>query len=314
MDKNSRIFVAGSTGLVGSAIIRLLEKKGYLNILKPIHAELDVADQQAVSIYFEKEKPEYVFLAAAKVGGILVNNTCPAEFIYQNLMIQNSIIHQSYVHNIKKLLFLGSSCVYPKHCPQPIKEEYLMTGPLEPTNSSYAVAKIAGIEMCWAYNRQYNTKFIPIMPTNLYGPNDNFNPETSHVLPALITKLHAAITKKQHSVTLWGTGKPKREFLHVDDLADACLLLMEKEFTKHEYSNNLLFNVGTGKDISIQNLAEIIKEVTGFKGKLIFDSSKPDGTPQKLLDISRIKKLNWNGKISLKNGIKSTYEIYKDML
>lgn len=314
MDKNSRIFVAGSTGLVGSAIVRLLVKKGYLNILKPARSELDVSDQPAVSAYFKKNGPEYVFLAAAKVGGIMANNTYPADFIFQNLMIQNAIIHQSYIHNVKKLLFLGSSCVYPKHCPQPIKEEYLMTGPLEPTNSSYAIAKIAGIEMCWAYNRQYQTHFIPVMPTNTFGPNDHYDLETSHVLPALIRKFHDAKKNNEGSVTIWGTGSPKREFVHVDDLADACLFIMNLKFTEKEYIDNPLFNIGTGKDISIKDLAYLIKEISGFQGTLLFDSSKPDGMPQKLLDVSIMNKLNWNEKISLEKGIKNVYEIYKNEL
>ncbi len=311
MKKNSRIFIAGPKGLVGSAIIRLLEKKGFTLLLTPSHLELELMDSQAVSRYFEKNKPEYVFLAAAKVGGILANSTYPADFIYQNLMIQNNIIHQSYAHNIKKLLFLGSSCIYPKHCPQPMKEEYLMTGPLEPTNSAYAIAKIAGIEMCWSYNRQYGTKFIPVMPTNLYGPNDNFNLETSHVLPALIRKFHEAIQKNAESILVWGTGNPKREFLHVDDLADACLFIMQKEFSDQDIKNKPLFNIGSGRDISIKELADLIKEITGFKGKIVFDTSIPDGTPQKLLDISKLKTLNWYAATTLKNGISQTYSAFQ---
>lgn len=311
MDKHSKIFVAGSTGLVGSAIVRRLEKEGYSNILKPARANLDLSDQQAVAAYFTANTPEYIFLAAAKVGGIMANNTFPADFIFQNLMIQNAVIHQSHVHNVKKLIFLGSSCVYPKHCPQPMKEEYLMTGPLEPTNSPYAVAKIAGIEMCWAYNRQYQTRFIPVMPTNTFGPNDHYDLETSHVLPALIRKFHEAKKNSQTSVTIWGTGSPKREFIHVDDLADACVFLMNMKFKTEEYIKKPLFNIGTGKDISIKELACLIKEITGFNGKLLFDASKPDGTPQKLLDVSRMKHINWTAKISLRDGIKRTYDIYK---
>jgi GDP-L-fucose synthase len=311
MKKNDKIFIAGPKGLVGSAIIRKLEKNGYTNLLTPSHSELELLDDRAVSAYFEKNKPDCVFLAAAKVGGILANSTFPADFIYQNLMIQSNIIHQSYVHNIKKLLFLGSSCIYPKHCTQPIKEEYLMTGPLEPTNSPYAVAKIAGIEMCWAYNRQYRTKFIPAMPTNLYGPNDNFDLETSHVLPALIKKFHEAKQNNTESVVVWGTGSPKREFLHVNDLADACFFIMQKKFSAQEYQDKPLFNIGAGRDISIKALAELIKKITDFKGKIIFDPSKPDGTPQKLLDVSKINNLNWVAKTTLKNGIAHTYDSFQ---
>jgi len=311
MKKDNKIFIAGPRGLVGSAIIRRLEKSGYTQLLTPSHSELELLDARAVSAYFKKNKPEYVFLAAAKVGGILANNTYPADFIYENLMIQNNIIHQSYVHNIKKLLFLGSSCIYPKLSPQPIKEEHLMTGPLEPTNSPYAVAKIAGIEMCWSYNRQYGTKFIPVMPTNLYGPNDNFDLETSHVLPALIRKFHEAGQNNAESVVVWGTGAPKREFLHVDDLVDACFFIIQKEFSDQEYTNKPLFNIGSGKDISIKALAELIKEITGFNGTLIFDTSKPDGTPQKLLDVSKINSLNWIAATTLKDGITKTYDAFQ---
>ncbi|MBU1340974.1 MAG: GDP-L-fucose synthase [Proteobacteria bacterium] len=307
MEKTDKIFIAGPKGLVGSALIRHLTKKGYTNLLTPTHAELELLDTQSVAAYFEKNKPDYVFLAAAKVGGIMANSTYPADFIYQNLMIQNNIIHQSYVHKVKKLLFLGSSCIYPKHCPQPMKEEYLMTGPLEPTNSPYAIAKIAGIEMCWSYNRQYSTKFIPVMPTNLYGPNDNFDLETSHVLPTLIRKFHEAKQKNEPTVTVWGTGTPKREFLHVDDLADACLLVIVKEFSDQEYKNKPLFNIGTGKDITIKNLAELIKEATDYKGDLVFDTTKPDGTPQKLLDVSTINSIDWIAAIALEKGVRETY-------
>jgi len=312
MEKTDNIFIAGSRGLVGSAILRHLTKKGFTNLLAPSHSELELMDSDAVSAYFKKKMPRYIFLAAAKVGGILANNTYPADFIYQNLMIQNNIIHQSYVHRVKKLLFLGSSCIYPKHCPQPMKEEYLMTGPLEPTNSAYAVAKIAGIEMCWSYNRQYGTKFIPIMPTNLYGPNDNFNLETSHVLPALIRKFHEAIQNNAESVIVWGTGSPKREFLYVDDLADASLFIMQKEFTDQTYKNNPLFNIGSGKDITIKELAQLIKGIVGFKGKIDFDALKPDGTPQKRLDVSKLNFLNWHAATALKDGIRKTYDSYKE--
>ena len=314
MKHDSKIFVAGANGLVGTAIIRYLKKQGYTNILAPTHSELELMDQQAISDYFKKESPEYIFLAAAKVGGILANNIYPADFIYTNLMIQNSIIHQSFVHKVKKLLFLGSSCIYPKNCPQPIKEEYLMTGPLEPTNSAYAMAKIAGIEMCRAYNKQHDTKFIPVMPTNLYGPNDNFDLETSHALPALIRKFHEAKQIDAESVTIWGTGKPKREFLHVDDLASACIHLMNLSEADLSLKDLPLFNIGTGTDLTIRELAELIKEITGFKGDIICDVSKPDGTPQKLLDVSKLKSLGWQSKINLNHGIRQVYEWYVEHL
>ncbi len=314
MNKKAKIFVAGAKGLVGSAIIRCLKKNGFSNILSPGHSELELMDNNAVDKYFAKTKPEFVFIAAAKVGGIMANNTYPADFIYRNLMIQNNIIHTSFKYQIKKLIFLGSSCIYPKNCPQPIKEEYLMTGQLESTNSAYAVAKIAGIEMCWAYNRQHKTKFIPVMPTNLYGPKDNFDLETSHVLPALIKKFHHAKINQEPEVTIWGTGSPKREFLHVDDLADACIFIMNKEFNKEEYIKKILFNIGVGKDLSIKELADLIKDITEYHGKLVFDSSKPDGTPQKLLDVSKVSALNWKSGISLKTGLKTTYEWYLNNL
>ena len=310
MKKTDKIFIAGSKGLVGSALIRQLEKRGFNNLLIPTHTELELSDTQSVAAWFERNRPDYVFHAAAKVGGILANNNYPADFIYQNLMIESNIIHQSYVHKVKKLLFLGSSCVYPKYCPQPIKEKYLMTGALELTNSSYATAKIAGIEMCWSYNRQYNTKFIPVMPTNLYGPNDNFDPENSHVLPALIRKFHEAKENNNPFVIVWGTGSPKREFLHLDDLANACLIVMHKDFKKLSYTDTPLLNIGTGKDISIKDLAELIKKVTQFKGEIVFDKTKPDGTPQKLLDVTRIRDLEWEPGISLETGIENTYNWY----
>jgi GDP-L-fucose synthase len=310
MNKKSTIFMAGPRGLVGSAIIRCLKKNGYTNILSPAHSELELMDSTAVDAYFTKTRPDYVFFAAAKVGGIMANYTYPADFIYQNLMIQNSIIHQSYKHKIKKLIFLGSSCIYPKHCPQPMKEEYLMTGKLEPTNSPYATAKIAGIEMCWAYNKQYETQFIPVMPTNLYGPEDNFDLGTSHVLPALIRKFHEAKQHNEGSVIVWGTGSPKREFLHVDDLAKACLFLMKKDFSKNDYQANPLFNIGYGSDISIKELAELIKQITDYKGNIIFDTSKPDGTQQKLLDVSKMTELNWKASTTLENGLENTYKWY----
>ncbi|WP_035240170.1 GDP-L-fucose synthase family protein [Desulfobacter vibrioformis] len=310
MDTHSKILITGPRGLVGSAIVRRLKKEGYANLLTPVHSDLELLDQGAVSDYFESEKPEYVFLAAAKVGGILANNTYPADFIYENLMIQNNILHQSYLHQVKKLIFLGSSCIYPKLCPQPMKEAYLMTGPLEPTNSAYAVAKIAGIEMCWAYNRQYGTCFLPVMPTNLYGPNDNFDLDTSHVLPALLRKFHEAKLENRNSVTIWGTGHPKREFLHVDDLADACVFLANSDSGQVDYAEKPLFNIGTGKDLSIFELSQLIKDITGFNGKIVFDPSKPDGTPRKLLDISKVNTLGWNADISLKDGLESVYQWY----
>ncbi len=312
MEKDAKIFIAGSKGLVGSALIRHLTQKGYTNLLTPSHAELELLNTQSVATWFEKNRPDYVFLAAAKVGGILANSTFPADFIYQNLMIQANIIHQSFIFNVKKLIFLGSSCIYPKHCPQPMKEDYLMTGPLEPTNSPYALAKIAGIEMCWSYNHQYGTKFIPVMPTNLYGPNDNFDLETSHVLPALIRKFHEAKINKDETVIVWGTGTPQREFLHVNDLADACCFIMEHEFSTNDYISKPLLNIGTGKDISIQELAGLIQSIVGFEGDIVFDSSKPDGTPLKQLDVSKINRLNWFPNIGLKDGIANTYTFFQE--
>ncbi len=304
MNKNSKIYVAGHRGLVGSAIVRGLIKQGYNNLITRTRQELDLLDSVAVADFFQKEKPEYIFLAAAKVGGILANNTYPANFIYENLTIQNNIIHNAYLNKAKKLLFLGSSCIYPKFAKQPIKEEYLLTGELEPTNKPYAIAKIAGIIMCESYNRQYKTNFISVMPTNLYGPGDNFDLKASHVLPALIRKFHEAKINNKKEVEVWGTGSPKREFLHVDDLADACIFLM------NNYDDSEIVNIGTGKDISIKELAELIKDIVGFKGKIVWDTSKPDGTPRKLLDVSRLHKLGWKHKISLKEGIKMTYKWY----
>ncbi len=306
MDKNSKIYIAGHQGLVGSAIIRNLQNQGYVNLVVKTRQELDLLDDIAVIKFFKKEKPKYIFLAAAKVGGIMANNSYPAEFIYQNLKIQNSIIHNAYLHKTKKLLFLGSSCIYPKFSKQPIKEKYLMSGELEPTNRAYAIAKIAGIEMCRSYNKQYKTNFISAMPTNLYGPNDNFDLENSHVLPALIKKFHEAKIKNKKEITLWGTGKPKREFLHVDDLADACVFLMQN------YNDSDIINIGTGEDLSIKKLAENIKKIIGFKGNIKWDYSKPDGTPKKLLDVSKLHKLGLRHKIKLKQGIKITYEQYKN--
>lgn len=311
MDKKSKIYLAGHRGLVGSAIKRKLESKGYSNLIFRTHGELDLTNQQAVNEFFEREKPEYVFLAAAKVGGILANNTYPAEFIYENLMIEANIIHASYKNGVKKLLFLGSSCIYPKLAPQPLKEEYLLTGPLEETNEAYAIAKIAGIRLCKHYNQQYVTNFISVMPTNLYGPNDNFDLETSHVMPALIRKFHEAKVKNEPEVVIWGTGKPLREFMHVDDMADACVYLMEKYNTD---DIGEFVNIGVGKDITIGELSEVIKEIVGFEGTIRKDLSKPDGTPQKLLDITKLSSLGWKAKISLRDGIEQTYEWYQSQI
>lgn len=301
MNKDSKIFVAGHKGLVGSAILRNLEKQGYSNIIIRTLEELNLMDFKATADFFQQEKPEYIFLAAAKVGGIKANNDFPAEFIYQNLQIELNVIHQAYLNGAKKLLFLGSSCIYPRECPQPIKEEYLLTGPLEPTNDAYAMAKIAGIKMCQAYNKQYGTKFIAVMPTNLYGPHDNFSLETSHVLPALIRKFHDAKINNAPEVVLWGTGSPKREFLYVDELADACTFLM------NNYADSEIVNIGTGEDLTIKELAELIKKVVGFKGEIVNDTTKPDGTPRKLLDVSKLHNLGWQHQLSLEEGIKKTY-------
>lgn len=302
MNKNSKIYVAGHQGLVGSAIIRNLDKNSYTNIITRSRKELNLLDQKEVKDFFEKEKPEYIFLAAAKVGGIVANDTKSADFIYENLMIQNNIIHNAYLNKTKKLLFLGSSCIYPKAAPQPIKEEYLLTNLLEETNKGYAVAKIAGITMCQLYNKQYDTNFISAMPTNLYGPNDNFDLTNSHVLPALLRKFHEAKVNNEKEVVVWGTGSPKREFLHVDDLADACIYLMNK------YDKDEIVNIGTGEDISIKEISEIIKDIVGFQGKISWDTSKPDGTPRKLLNVDRLHATNWKHKIDLKEGLKSYYQ------
>lgn len=305
MEINSKVYVAGHRGLVGSAIVRNLESKGYTNLVYSTHSELDLTVQAEVEEFFKSEKPDYVFLAAAKVGGIHANNTYPADFIMKNLQIQCNVVDCAYKYGVKKLLFLGSSCIYPKMCPQPIKEEYLLTGALEPTNEAYALAKIAGLKMCEFYNKQYGTKYISVMPTNLYGPNDNFDLENSHVLPALIRKIHEAKVENKQSVVIWGTGTPRREFLHVDDMADACVFLIET------YEGSQFVNVGTGTDVTIRELAEIIKEVVGFEGELVFDTSKPDGTPQKLLDVTKLEGLGWKYRMELKDGIKVTYEWYK---
>jgi len=308
MNKESRIYVAGHRGLVGSAIVRSLKNDGYENIITRTHAELDLENYQSVNDFFKQEKPEYVFLAAAKVGGILANYNYPADFILKNLMIQNHVIHNCYMHAVKRMIFLGSSCIYPRLCQQPMKEEYLMTGSLESTNSPYAVAKIAGIEMCWAYNRQYGTQFIPVMPTNLYGPYDNFDLETSHVLPALIRKMHEANENQKDTVTLWGTGLAKREFLYVEDMAEACIFIMKESDKISKDNKTPLFNIGTGEDLTIKKLAEVIKNIVDFKGEIVWDTTKPDGTPQKLLDVSKIEALGWRAGIGLESGIRKTYE------
>ncbi len=346
MEKHSKIYVAGHRGLVGSAILDNLEQKGYDHIITRTHAQLDLTNQKAVSDFFEKEKPDYVILAAAKVGGIIANNVYRADFIYENMMIQNNVIHQSYLHNVKKLLFLGSTCIYPKNAPQPMEESSLLTDTLEYTNEPYAIAKIAGIKMCESYNLQYGTNFISVMPTNLYGPNDNFDLEKSHVLPALIRKLHlakllnesdeAAVLKNtglsniteaksylssfgvtSESVEIWGSGAPKREFLWSKDMADACVFLMENRnfddtFSKEDKEvRNTHINIGTGEDISIKELAEMIKEIVGFKGKLVYNSDKPDGTMRKLTDVSKLNALGWKHKMNLENGIEHVYNWYK---
>ncbi len=307
MSKEARIYVAGHAGLVGGAIVRRLENGGYGNLILKSHREMELTRQAAVEAFFEKERPDYVFLAAAKVGGILANSTFPADFIYQNLQIETGIIHAAHVYGVKKLLFLGSSCIYPKHCPQPMKEEHLLSGYLEASNEPYAVAKIAGIKMCQAYNRQYGSRFISLMPTNLYGPGDNFDLKTSHVLPALIRKFHEAKIAGSPSVEIWGTGNPRREFLHVDDLADACLFLM------NHYEESEIVNVGVGKDLSIRELAEEIAQVVQFHGELVFDTAKPDGTPLKRLDVAKLTAMGWKAKIPLKEGIRRTYQYYKSM-
>lgn len=307
MDPQDKVYIAGHQGLVGSAILRRLRAAGYKNIVTRSMEECDLRIQSQVKHFFIETQPQYVFLAAAKVGGIEANRTYPADFIYDNLMIEANVIHQSYEHRVKKLLFLGSSCIYPKMAPQPLKEEYLLTGSLEPTNEPYAVAKIAGLKMCEYYNRQYGTDFISVMPTNLYGPNDNFDLQTSHVLPALLRKFHEARMSNAPVVEIWGTGTPRREFLHVDDLADACVYLMEG------YSHleiGTFVNIGTGTDITIAELAAMVKDITGFQGELVFNTDMPDGTPQKLLDLRKLESLGWTAGISLYEGIRSTYQWY----
>ncbi|MDD5452486.1 MAG: GDP-L-fucose synthase [Desulfovibrionales bacterium] len=346
MEKDSKIYVAGYRGLVGSAIARHLKALGYTNLILLTSQELDLKRQSEVEAFFARERPEYVFVAAARVGGILANNTYPADFIYDNIAIQTNLIHASYMNGVKKLLFLGSSCIYPRHCPQPMKEKYLLTGPLEPTNEPYAVAKIAGIKMCQSYNRQYGTNFMSVMPTNLYGPNDNFDLETSHVLPALIRKFYLAqltLEKDREGlardeaqygsipgdvkaalgiapypsrltphVTVWGSGSPRREFLHVDDLADACIFIMRHiNATAAAAVDSDIINIGCGQDLAIKELAELTREVVGLEGELIFDTTKPDGTPRKLLDVSKLKGLGWEPRIGLRDGIRRTYEWYR---
>jgi GDP-L-fucose synthase len=314
MNKSDKIYVAGHRGLVGSAVVRRLQSGGFQNLVTRSHAELDLRDQPAVADFFNQERPQWVVLAAARVGGILANSTYPADFIRDNLLIQSSVIHQSWVHGIERLLFLGSSCIYPRDCSQPIREEYFMTGPLEKTNSAYAVAKIAGVEMCHAYNRQYGTRYLCAMPTNLYGPSDNFDPETSHVLPAMIRKFHEGKISRT-SVVLWGTGTPKREFLHVDDMADACLHVMtlseDRQAQLFTADAPPLVNIGCGQDVTIAELAEIVADVTGYSGQPQWDRSKPDGTWRKVLDVSRLRALGWEPKISLRDGIRAVYEWFQ---
>jgi GDP-L-fucose synthase len=308
MNKNSKIYIAGHRGMVGSAIIRRLQQDGFTNIVTRTSSELDLTNQTDVASFFEQEKPEYVFLAAAKVGGIQANNIYRAEFIYENLMIESNVIHHSYLNNVTKLIFLGSSCIYPKFAEQPLKEESLLTGLLEPTNEPYAIAKIAGIKLCEAYRSQYGCNYISVMPTNLYGPNDNYDLNNSHVLPALIRKFHTAKVQNDPAVEVWGTGTPKREFLHVDDLADACFFLMQN------YDQEEFLNIGVGDDISIKDLALMVKEVTGYQGELKFNTDKPDGTPRKLMDVSKLNNLGWKAKINLKDGITEVYSQVADTL
>ncbi|HFD91857.1 MAG TPA: GDP-L-fucose synthase [Gammaproteobacteria bacterium] len=314
LNTHARIYVAGHRGLAGSALMRRLRAMGCTNIITRTHDELDLTEQDAVREFFQRERPEYVFLAAARVGGILANDTYPAEFIHQNLAIQTNVIHEAWRAGVKRLLFLGSSCIYPRECPQPMKEDYLLTGPLESTNRPYAVAKIAGIEMCWAYNRQYGTRFLAAMPTNLYGPGDNFDLQNSHVLPALIRKMHEAKLSGEGTVTVWGTGTPRREFLHSDDMADACVYLMG--LPEDQYASLLrphtspLINIGCGEDITIGDLARLVKEIVGYEGELVFDTGKPDGTPRKLLDVSRLNAMGWKPRLSLREGIADAYHWY----
>lgn len=301
MDKGAKIYVAGHRGMVGSALVRRLQQGGYNNILTRTHAELDLTEQAVTREYLKRERPDFIFLAAARVGGIQANNTWRADFIYQNLIIEANLIHGAHAADVQRLCFLGSSCIYPRECPQPIKEEYLLTGPLEPTNEPYAIAKIAGIKLCESYNRQYGRQYFSVMPTNLYGPNDNYDLLTSHVLPALIRKAHEAKLRGATELVVWGTGTPSREFLYVDDLADACVFLLEQNVTQG------LYNIGTGTDITIRELAEMVTRIVGFKGKLIFDNSKPDGTPKKLLNVDKLIKSGWKPKTDLESGVKTTF-------
>ena len=308
MNLNDKIYIAGHRGMVGSAILRQLKSEGYTNFILKTSSELDLRNQQAVADFFTKERPDYVFLAAAKVGGIIANNTYKGDFIYENLMIQNNVIHQSYLNSVKKLMFLGSSCIYPKMAPQPLKEEYMLTGELEPTNEPYAIAKIAGIKMCDAYRDQFGCNFISVMPTNLYGPNDNYDLKNSHVLPAMLRKFITAKRNNDPSVTIWGTGSPKREFLHANDLAEACLFLMKN------YNDSGLVNIGIGEDISILDLAGLVKKIVGFKGEILTDPTKPDGTPRKLMDVSKLNSFGWKAKTTLEEGIQKVYEEIKDTI
>lgn len=318
MKKDAKIYVAGHRGLVGSALVRNLRAKGYENLLLRTHAELDLTKQQEAETFFAEERPDYVLLAAAKVGGILANNNYPAEFAYSNLAIQANVIHAAYLNHVKRLIFLGSSCIYPRDCPQPIKENYLLTGPLEPTNRPYALAKIAGIEMCWSYNRQYGTKYLSVMPTNLYGPGDNYHPDNSHVIPALLGKFHAAKMRGVCEVSVWGTGTPRREFMFSDDMADACVYLLgleDKQYDRLLGSDESitgrfeppLVNVGVGTDVTIQELAELVREVVGFQGEIVFDTAKPDGTPRKLMDVALLASIGWQAKTSLREGLRVAY-------
>lgn len=306
MNKNDKIYIAGHRGMVGSAIERLLKKEGYTNLITRTSKELDLLNQQAVNEFFAKEKPDYVFMSAAKVGGILANNIYRAEFIYDNLMIELNVIHAAHLHQVKKMLFLGSSCIYPKMAPQPIKEEYLLTGVLEQTNEPYAIAKIAGIKLCESYRRQYGSNFISVMPTNLYGPNDNYDPQSSHLFASFIRKFTLAKRNGDKVIEIWGDGSPKREFLHVDDMADACYFLMQN------YDGEEIFNIGTGTDVSVLELANLMKEITGFEGEFKFDATKPNGTPRKLMDVSKLEKAGWKSKISLKEGIRMVFDEMKD--
>lgn len=306
MNKEDRVFVAGHRGLVGSALIRALSREGFKQVITSSRETLDLTDQKAVNTFFQKEKPAYVFLAAAKVGGIMANRDFPADFVYQNLTIETNVIHAAHEHTVKKLLFLGSSCIYPKHAPQPIQEEYLLSGPLEETNRAYAVAKIAGIELCRSYHAQWGDDFIAAMPTNLYGPGDHFNLETSHVIPALVRKFHEAKELGANTVVVWGTGNPRREFMYVDDLAEACIFLMR------QYSDTIPINVGTGVDVTIRELAQLIKKTVGFEGDIVWDTEKPDGTPRKLLDVSRLSNLGWHSHITLDEGLQKTYDWYRN--